>query len=51
MLLLDEGTLQAVSVAPLPMWQYLAWKPLWPVATTTILTVLMFPIVGSMAFH
>ncbi len=47
----DEGTLQAISVTPLPMWQYLAWKLVWPVATTTVLTVLMFPIVGLMAFH
>ncbi len=47
----DEGTLQAISVTPLPMWQYFAWKLMWPVATTTILTVLMFPIVGLMPFR
>ncbi len=47
----DEGTLQAISVTPLPMWQYFAWKLVWPVVTTTILTVLMFPIVGLMPFR
>jgi fluoroquinolone transport system permease protein len=47
----DEGVLQAISVTPLPMWQYLAWKLSLPVAATTILTVLTFPIVGLMPFR
>ena len=47
----DEGTLQAISVTPLPMSQYLAWKLSLPVVATTILTVLMFPIVRLMSFH
>lgn len=47
----DEGTLQAISVTPLPLWQYLAWKLSMPVAATTILTILMFPVVGLMPFR
>jgi fluoroquinolone transport system permease protein len=47
----DEGTLQAISVTPLPMWQYLSWKLSLPVAATSVLTVLMFPMVGLIPFR
>lgn len=47
----DEGTLQAISVTPLPMSRYLAWKLTMPVVATTLLTILLFPIVGIMSFQ
>jgi fluoroquinolone transport system permease protein len=47
----DEGTLQAISVTPLPLWQYLAWKLTIPVVATTILTIVLFPVVGFMPFR
>ena len=47
----DEGTLQAMSVTPLPTWQYLGWKLLWPVVLATIVSSLTFPIIGVMALE
>lgn len=46
----DEGTLQAVSVTPFPTWRYLVWKLAMPVAATTAVTLLLFPILNVMPF-